>query len=138
MQVVNRESERSVQDFIIVGGGHNGLACAAYLAKAGKRVTLLEANPQVGGFVLTQEIPGAPGYRMNTYAIEFPFETIQPSVSKELDLARFGLRWVSPDPHQTHMMADGVPFSLYHDLGKTCDSIARVPSLPTWVEAPAP
>jgi beta-carotene ketolase (CrtO type) len=115
-----------VQDFIIVGGGHNGLTCAAYLAKAGKSVTLLEANSQVGGFVLTQEIPGAPGYRMNPYAIEFPFARAEPSVTKELDLARFGLQWAAPDPHQTHMMADGVTFSLYHDLDKTCESIARV------------
>ena len=46
---------------IIIGGGHNGLVCAAYLAKAGKKVTVLEAADQVGGAAATREF--APGYR---------------------------------------------------------------------------
>lgn len=88
-------------DVVIIGGGHNGLTCAAYLARGGKRVLVLEANPHAGGFVVTQDIPGAPtGYRMNTYAIEFPFVDTKPSVVDELGLARFGLRFTVPDPNK--------------------------------------
>jgi beta-carotene ketolase (CrtO type) len=117
---------RPVHDVIVVGGGHNGLTCAAYLARAGKRVLVLEANRQVGGFCLTGEVPGAPGYRMNTYAFEFPFTRIRPSVVEELELSRFGLRWTAPDPHNTYLSPEGTSFSLYHDLGRTCQSIARL------------
>lgn len=113
-------------DVIIVGGGHNGLTCAAYLAKAGKQVLVLEANAQVGGFVVTDSFPGAPGFRMNTYAFEFPFRDIRPSVVDELDLARFGLKWTSPDPHNTHMSPDGASFSLYRDLDRTHASMAKL------------
>ena len=118
--------DSTLHDVIIVGGGHNGLTCAAYLAKAGKKVLVCEANPKVGGFVLTDEFPGAPGYLMNTYAFEFPFRNITPSVVDELDLARFGLRWTSPDPHNTHMHPDGSIFSLYQNLERTWESMAAL------------
>jgi beta-carotene ketolase (CrtO type) len=113
-------------DVIVVGGGHNGLTCAAYLARAGKRVLVLEANSEVGGFIVTGDVPGAPGYRMNTFAFEFPFAKIKPAVIDELGLWRFGLRWTSPDPHNTYLGPDGTAFSLYHDLDRTCASIARL------------
>jgi len=113
-------------DVIVVGGGHNGLTCAAYLAKAGRSVLVLEANPKVGGFVLTDEFPGAPGFLMNTYGFEFPFRDIKPSVVDELDLARFGLEWTSPDPHNTHMHPGGSIFSLYQDLDRTWQSMAQL------------
>jgi phytoene dehydrogenase-like protein len=59
-----------VYDVVVVGAGINGLTCAAYLGKAGKRVLVLEANPHAGGFVITEDVPGAPaGYRINTYAM---------------------------------------------------------------------
>ena len=115
-----------MRDVIVVGGGHNGLTCAAYLAKAGKKVLVLEANPKVGGFVITDEFPGAPGYLMNTFAFEFPFRNIRPSIVDELDLARFGLRWASPDPHNTHMAPNGTSFSLYQDLDRTHASMAKL------------
>jgi beta-carotene ketolase (CrtO type) len=113
-------------DNIIVGGGHNGLTCAAYLAKAGKRVVVLEANPQVGGFCVTGDVPNAPGYRMNTYAIEFPFTSIGPSVVDDLDLTRHGLKWTYPDPHNTYLGPDGQTWSMWRDVGRTCESIARL------------
>jgi beta-carotene ketolase (CrtO type) len=114
-------------DVVIIGGGHNGLTCAAYLARAGKHVLVLEANPHAGGFVVTQDIPGAPpGYRMNTYAIEFPFVDTKPSVVDELRLARFGLQFTAPDPNNTYVGPEGTQFSNYHSLDRTCHSIARL------------
>jgi beta-carotene ketolase (CrtO type) len=114
-------------DVIIVGGGHNGLTCAAYLARAGRRVLVLEANAELGGFVLSGDIPGAPnGFRMNTFGFEFPFVQLKPSIVDELQLSRYGLRWTLPDPHNTYLSPQGTQFSLYRDLNKTCESIAKL------------
>jgi len=114
-------------DVIVAGGGINGLTCAAYLSQAGKRVLVLEANPQVGGFVVTEDVPGAPdGYKINTYAIEFPFADMKPSVTKELGLERFGLRFVGIDPNNTWVGPNGEQFSNCFSLDETCRSIARI------------
>ena len=83
------------------GAGINGLTCAAYLSEAGKRVLVLEANPQAGGFTITEQTPGAPeGFKINTYAVEFPFADMKPSVVEELGLERFGLAVHPPGPEQ--------------------------------------
>jgi beta-carotene ketolase (CrtO type) len=115
-----------VHDVVIVGAGINGLTCAAYLAKAGKRVLVLEANPHAGGFVVTQPLPGATGFKMNTYAIEFPFAEINPSVFTELGLARFGVRFTKPDPNNTYVGPNGTQFSNCFSLEQTCASIAQI------------
>jgi beta-carotene ketolase (CrtO type) len=116
-----------MHDVIVVGGGINGLTCAAYLSQAGKRVLVLEANPQVGGFVITEQTPGAPeGFKINTYAVEFPFADMKPSVVDELGLARFGLRFTHPDPHNTYVSPTGTQFSDYFSLDETCRSIAKI------------
>src|SRR6516225_4679230 len=115
-----------MHDVIVVGAGINGLTCAAYLAQAGKRVTVLEANPHPGGFLVTEEVPGAPGYLVNKYAIEFPFAVIKPSVSQELGLERFGVKWTSPDPNNTMVGQSGRVFGNYHSLDRTCDSMGKL------------
>ncbi|MGB5626773.1 MAG: NAD(P)/FAD-dependent oxidoreductase [Woeseiaceae bacterium] len=70
-------------DAIVVGAGHNGLVCAALLAKAGKQVLVLEANPQVGGAAITREF--ADGYSVSACA--HLLYQLQPEVRKELKLA---------------------------------------------------
>jgi len=77
-------------DFILVGGGHNALVCAFYLAKAGRRVRVLERAPVVGGAAITEEFH--PGFR-NSVA-SYSVGLLHPQVIADLDLTRHGLRIV--------------------------------------------
>jgi len=76
-----------IYDAVIVGGGHNGLTCGAYLARAGKRVLVLEQKPYVGGASVTEEFSS--GFRASTYS--FIMGHLHPKVIEELELRRFGL-----------------------------------------------
>lgn len=112
-------------DVIVVGGGHNGLTCAAYLARAGKRVLVLEAQPVVGGFVQTAEtVAEAPGFKMSPYAIEHVLTNIPSSVVEELDLGRYGLRFVHPDPWAAWLHPDGASIRFWRDRARTVKEIA--------------
>lgn len=121
-----KHSAQGEHDVVVVGAGINGLTCAAYLARAGKRVLVLEANPDPGGFIRTDEIPGAPGFKMNSYGIEFPFVHIKPSVYHELGLGRFGLRFAEADPMNGFLSPHGTHWIQHRSLKATYDSIARL------------
>ncbi|HLW22927.1 MAG TPA: NAD(P)/FAD-dependent oxidoreductase [Steroidobacteraceae bacterium] len=75
-------------DAIIIGGGHNGLTCAAYLGAAGLKVTVLERRPVVGGAAVTEEFH--PGYRNSL--LSYTVSLLNPKVVRELELARHGLK----------------------------------------------
>ena len=77
-------------DALIIGGGHNGLVCAAYLAKAGRKVVVLERRDVVGGAAVTEEFH--PGFR-NSVA-SYTVSLLQPKVIRDLELERHGLRVV--------------------------------------------
>src|SRR5579863_425005 len=77
-------------DALIIGGGHNGLVCAAYLAGAGLKVTVLERRGLVGGAAVTEEFH--PGFR-NSVA-SYTVSLLNPKVIRELELAKHGLRIV--------------------------------------------
>src|SRR6202167_146658 len=77
-------------DALIVGGGHNGLVCAAYLAGAGLTVTVLERRALVGGAAVTEEFH--PGFRNSVAA--YTVSLLNPKIIRELELARHGLRIV--------------------------------------------
>ena len=64
-------------DVVIIGGGHNGLVCGSYLAKAGQRVCVLERRPFVGGAAVTEEL--WPGYRLSTAS--YTQALLQPKIS---------------------------------------------------------
>src|ERR1700682_3345681 len=78
------------RDVVIVGGGHNGLVCAWYLAKAGLKVTICEARPIVGGAAVTEEFH--PGFR-NSVA-SYTVSLLNPRVIADMDLAGHGLKVV--------------------------------------------
>ncbi|MCW3016212.1 MAG: hypothetical protein JWO02_3304, partial [Solirubrobacterales bacterium] len=117
---------RSVYDVAIVGGGHNGLTAAAFLAKAGKRVVVLEAQPRVGGFATTQElIADAPGFRSTPYAIDLFSGMIPRSVIDDLDLRSHGFRSYEADPYATFLGPDGSSIAQWRSLDRTCQELAR-------------
>jgi len=85
-----REQSGPQCDVLIIGGGHNGLVCAAYLAAAGLKVTVLERRAVVGGAAVTEEFH--PGFR-NSVA-SYTVSLLNPKVIRDLELARHGLRIV--------------------------------------------
>jgi phytoene dehydrogenase-like protein len=83
-------ADSGLRDVIIIGGGHNGLVCAAYLASAGLKVTVLERRGVVGGAAVTEEFH--PGFRNSVAA--YTVSLLNPKVIRDLDLPRHGLRVV--------------------------------------------
>ena len=77
-------------DALIIGGGHNGLVCAAYLAAGGLKVTVLERRAVVGGAAVTEEFH--PGFRNSVAA--YTVSLLNPKVIRDLELPRHGLRVV--------------------------------------------
>ncbi|MBA2564858.1 MAG: NAD(P)/FAD-dependent oxidoreductase [Gemmatimonadetes bacterium] len=108
-------------DAIIVGGGHNGLVTAAYLARGGLRVQVLERRPLLGGACVTEEL--WPGYRVSTAA--YLCSLLQERIVRELDLPRFGYRVYPKDPAFFTPFPDGRHFTMWQDQRRTCEEIAR-------------
>ncbi len=112
-------------DAVIIGAGHNGLVCAAYLLKAGYSVLLLEKRPVPGGAATTEEaIPEAPGFKFNLCAIDHEFIFHTP-VIEELELYKYGLEYLHCDPHTFCPQPDGRYFLAHKSLAKTHEAIAR-------------
>ncbi len=98
-------------DVIVVGAGHNGLACAAYLSKAGKRVLVLEARDQVGGACTTEE--PYPGVRVSPCA--YVVGLLHPLVINELKMKDHGFRWIPASGGTFVPFEDGTSLHLSGD-----------------------
>jgi phytoene dehydrogenase-like protein len=113
-------SSSNVWDAIVVGGGHNGLACAAYLARAGRRVLVLERRHLVGGAAVSEELH--PGFTYS--ACSYVVSLLRPNVIRELELARHGLE-ILPLETTFNPLPDGRYLLRGKDPETTYRSIAR-------------
>ena len=108
-------------DAIIIGGGHNGLVAAAYLARAGRNTLVLERRELLGGCAVTEEL--WPGYRVSTGA--YLNSLLQARIVRELELERFGYRVDAKDPAFFSAFPDGRHFFMWQDPARTLAEIAR-------------
>jgi len=108
------------RDIVIIGGGHNGLVTAFYLAKAGYKPLVLERRPQVGGAAITDEFH--PGFRCSTLA--HTAGPIRPDIVRDLKLEKHGLRLITPEVSVTALTPDGRALSLYQDARKSAQEVA--------------
>lgn len=106
---------------VVIGGGHNGLACAAYLARAGLEVVLLERRPVLGGACVTEE--RWPGFRVSRAA--YVLGIFRPRILRELGLERFGLRLLERRPSSLTPLPDGRSLVLGSDASANAEEIAR-------------
>ncbi|MDZ7343080.1 MAG: NAD(P)/FAD-dependent oxidoreductase [candidate division KSB1 bacterium] len=120
-QLLRESKPHLAYDAIIIGAGHNGLVTAALLAKAGRRVLVLERRETLGGAAATEEI--FPGFKYNTGAHDAGL--FRPEIIKALDLKKFGLELIespvavfAPQPH-------GTALRLWRDQKRNLSEIAR-------------
>ena len=110
-------------DFIVIGSGHNGLACAGYLARAGARVLVLERSARVGGSCHTAEAT-LPGFKHNICSMVHTHIPLSP-VYRDLELERHGVKYVYPDHLRGTIFPDHRCLVMYRDPAQMAAEIAR-------------
>jgi phytoene dehydrogenase-like protein len=114
----SRSANRNV---VIIGGGHNGLVTAFYLAKAGFKPLVLERRGQTGGAAITEEFH--PGFRCSTLA--HAAGPLRPDIVRDMQLEKHGLKMIVPEAEVTSLTPDGRALTLYRDAEKSCQEIAK-------------
>ena len=108
-------------DCIIVGAGHNGLVTAAYLARAGWKVLVLESREVIGGACVTEDL--WPGYRESTAS--YVVSLLLPEIERDLDLAKYGYRVLARNPSSFTPLLDGRSLLLGPDRAANQREIAK-------------
>ena len=121
MTEMQRIIDAEMRDIIIVGGGHNGLVTAFYLAKAGFKPLVLERRSQVGGAAITEEFH--PGFRCSTLA--HSTGPLRADIVRDMHLERHGLKLITPDVSTVSLLPDGRALVLYSDVKKAAQEIAK-------------
>ena len=106
-------------DTLIIGGGHNALVTAFYLAKGGRKPLVLERRPVVGGCAISEEF--APGFKSATLA--HTLGPLRPSIVRDMHLERRGVQFVQPDPRLIALTQDGRALVFSTDAQRTAEAI---------------
>src|SRR5947209_4968161 len=109
-------------NIVIIGGGHNGLVTAFYLAKAGYKPLVLERRNQVGGAAITEEFHG--GFRASVLA--HSAGPLRPEIVRDMQLGKHGLKLITPAVDVTALSPDGQALVLYRSVAKAAQEIAKV------------
>lgn len=111
----------NTQQVVVIGGGHNGLVAAFYLARAGLKPLVLERRPVVGGAAITDEF--YPGFRCSTLA--HTSGPVRADILKDMQLERQGLEILRPDPRVFAPLPDGRALTLFEGDAESAEEIAR-------------
>lgn len=109
-------------DAIVVGGGHNGLVCAAYLGRAGLKTLVLERRELLGGAAVTEEV--WPGYRVSTAS--YVVSLFSPRIVRDLNLKKYGYHIYPLDPAYFAPFPDGSGFLLWEDAYHAGKEISKI------------
>src|SRR5438874_9650268 len=108
-------------DAIVIGAGHNGLVTAAYLAKAGRKVLVLERRDVLGGACVTEEL--WPGFKVSTAA--YVNSLLRPEIIRDLELKKYGFEMIPRSPSSFTPFPDGRYLMMGPDRELTLKEIAK-------------
>jgi phytoene dehydrogenase-like protein len=112
----------AARDVVIIGGGHNGLVTAFYLARAGRKPLVLERRPVVGGAAVTDEF--APGFRCST--LSHATGPMRAEILRDMALERHGVQWIEADTRVFAPAPDGRALVLHADPARSAQEIGRL------------